>query len=424
MAKTLILTNKKYKSDNTDYLHKLLDDKDLSDVTLATGDGKQIRSHRIVLCSVSKFLRDIFLRDPHQAIVIYLKGVAHDDLQRILTYIYKGECEVEYENLEAFLELGKELQIKGISDLSMSNNIKENIISPEEKSNAHTKAAIENQICLNKKNVKLDQYKKSEYEKSTIEDISFVNSTDQVIVRKGNKYIKARCNIDDCNVVLCSKNSLKLHQTSQHNIGEKFQCDQCDYQTAYKDALNIHVGTVHENVRYQCEQCDYRATQKSALNIHIRAQHEGVKFTCDMCGKLFRQYSSLIKHIEYKHGERKFKCDECDYLAGQPQHLTSHLLSKHNVTRSLSEVKSMFRKRKVNKTRMKIEGLHMTTHEETVTATIKEEGREDHNGEDRVDTEKSIMKESKQVQGGLQNMEADIEDYFFLFDKSYLTTTE
>ena len=53
----------------------------------------------------------------------------------------------------------------------------------------------------------------------------------------------------------------------------------------------------------------------------------------------------------------------------------------------------------------------MTTHEETVTATIKEEDREDQNGEDRVDTEKNILKESKQVQGGLQNMEAAIEGH-------------
>ena len=140
---------------------------------------------------------------------------------------------------------------------------------------------------------------------------------------------KAAFVCSECGKSLSTKEKLRLHKISKHDIGEKHLCSECEFQTAYKEALQKHVDTVHRNVRYPCDQCDYKATQKGSLRIHIRAQHEGVKFTCDKCGKIYGQYSTLARHIEYMHGTRRYKCGHCDYVAGQPHHLSAHKAAKH-----------------------------------------------------------------------------------------------
>ena len=53
---------------------KLWNDQDFSDVTLATVDNQQIRAHKVILSSSSKFFRNIFLKNQHQNPLIYLNG--------------------------------------------------------------------------------------------------------------------------------------------------------------------------------------------------------------------------------------------------------------------------------------------------------------------------------------------------------------
>ena len=93
----------------------LLNDSLFTDVTLVTEDDMQIDSHRIILSTCSPFFRNIFERNPHQKPLLYLKGVPHSDLRKILDYIYLGECQVNSDRLERLLILGETLQIHGLT---------------------------------------------------------------------------------------------------------------------------------------------------------------------------------------------------------------------------------------------------------------------------------------------------------------------
>ena len=88
------------------YIQQLWNDQSLADVTLATKDDQSIRVHKIILGSGSSFFRDIFSRYSHQNPFIYLKDIQYVDLEKIIEFIYTGQCDVGQTQLEQFISTG------------------------------------------------------------------------------------------------------------------------------------------------------------------------------------------------------------------------------------------------------------------------------------------------------------------------------
>ena len=87
----------------------LYTDKDFTDVTLATEDGRQLKAHKVILSSCSSFFKKILLNNPHQHILLFLKGVRYSQLKSVLQFIYLGQAEVEQEDLQKIFKF-KDLQ--------------------------------------------------------------------------------------------------------------------------------------------------------------------------------------------------------------------------------------------------------------------------------------------------------------------------
>ena len=95
---------------------KLRGEKDFSDVTLACGDGQQMEAHRAILSSCSPFFKTMLLRFKHPHQVLYMRGLKSEDLVAVLDFIYYGETSVYQENLDSFLALAEEFQLKGLTE--------------------------------------------------------------------------------------------------------------------------------------------------------------------------------------------------------------------------------------------------------------------------------------------------------------------
>ena len=54
---------------------ELRDNLDLSDVTLACKDGRNINAHKAVIFTASPILRDIIMNNKHPHPLIYMKGI-------------------------------------------------------------------------------------------------------------------------------------------------------------------------------------------------------------------------------------------------------------------------------------------------------------------------------------------------------------
>ena len=88
---------------------------DFVDVTLACEDGQQIEAHKMILAASSPFFQRILKGNKHSHPLIYMKGMKTDDLAAIVDFLYFGEANVYQENLESFLAIAEELQIKGLA---------------------------------------------------------------------------------------------------------------------------------------------------------------------------------------------------------------------------------------------------------------------------------------------------------------------
>ena len=126
-------------------------DLEFADVTLVSDDGKQFETHKIILASSSPFFMEVLRKNKHPHPLIYMRGVKAEELLAMLDFLYFGEASVNQESLEVFLGLAEELELKGLTNSSWSNN-------KDYETNQHLQKTI-----LNRKNTKRNQLQMYEF---------------------------------------------------------------------------------------------------------------------------------------------------------------------------------------------------------------------------------------------------------------------
>ncbi|XP_059487847.1 protein bric-a-brac 2-like isoform X42 [Neocloeon triangulifer] len=90
-------------------------DRDLVDVTLSC-EGKKIPAHKMLLSACSSYFKSLFKENPCQHPVIIFRNVAFDDLMALVDFMYKGEVNVEQEQLASFLNTAELLEVQGLTN--------------------------------------------------------------------------------------------------------------------------------------------------------------------------------------------------------------------------------------------------------------------------------------------------------------------
>ena len=245
-----------FKDNITSSFGELREDKDLTDVTLACEDGKQVEAHKVILAASSPFFKDILKRNKHPHPLIYMRGLKSEDLLAIIDFLYLGEANVDQENLDSFLALAEELRLKGLTGTDNPEKAKEPIeevkqhfkIAPirrehvkqskppsrpqyQTPTNPDTVVALEN-ISINANIQDLDDQIKS---MMTMTDIKSAN---------GEKYM-AKCNI--CGKEAAS-NNMPSHIEANHITGFSHSCNICGKTSRSRNALRVHKHTYHETI--------------------------------------------------------------------------------------------------------------------------------------------------------------------------------
>ena len=101
----------------------LRDDQDFADVTLACEGGQKIEAHKVILAASSPVLQNLLNLNKHPHPLIYMRGMKSEDLSAIIDFLYYGSANVYQENLESFLSIAEEFQLKGLR--RQDNNSKE-----------------------------------------------------------------------------------------------------------------------------------------------------------------------------------------------------------------------------------------------------------------------------------------------------------
>ena len=112
-----------FQLETPEFRRQLWEGKDLTDVTLATGDGQQILSHRVILSAHSSFFKRILLRNwKQQNLVIYLKDFHLPELELLLELMYLGQVSISKDLLDSVLALGQELGFQGMEGINEDHN--------------------------------------------------------------------------------------------------------------------------------------------------------------------------------------------------------------------------------------------------------------------------------------------------------------
>uniref|UniRef100_A0A0K8TAL0 Broad-complex core protein n=1 Tax=Lygus hesperus TaxID=30085 RepID=A0A0K8TAL0_LYGHE len=98
----------------TQMFDTLREDENLVDVTLCC-EGKKLRAHKMLLSACSTYFREIFQDNPCQHPVIIFRNVKFEDLEALVSFMYKGEVKVEQDGLVSFLSTAELLEVKGLT---------------------------------------------------------------------------------------------------------------------------------------------------------------------------------------------------------------------------------------------------------------------------------------------------------------------
>ena len=240
MQENFCLTWNDFKENTISSFGNLREEAEFADVTLVCKDGQLVEAHKLILAASSPIFWNMLKTNKQANPLIYLSGMNMDNLTAILDFMYCGEAIVPQKNLELFLGIGEELQIKGLV--------------------GNSGAAQELQTKSANK-----------------------------IVKKEDNFLQACDSYLD--QVATANNDTVLFSGNLQELDEK--CNSMMEKTLKKSA--------HGQPLYKCGPCG-KETTSGDLKKHIEANHlEGISIPCDFCENTFRSRDSLRNHNYKQH---------------------------------------------------------------------------------------------------------------------------
>ena len=221
---------------------KLREESDFKDVTLICEDGQQVEAHKVILTASSPLFQKLLCVKSHPHPLIYMRGVNFDDLVAIVDFLYCGEANVFQENLESFLALAEELQLKGL--MGRTNERVEDLDNRE-----RPQPSFDAETNLPKTIFKGEA------------------SDNRVVRANDNKVAIQSSYSGDFDKLEEMVKSMMEKSESKHASGRQ-KADRC--KVCGKEGMG------------------------SAIKDHIEANHiEGIALPCNLCGKIFRSRNGL-----------------------------------------------------------------------------------------------------------------------------------
>ena len=221
--------------------YDLRKDSDFCDVTLVCEEDQRIEAHRIILTACSPFFSSVLKKNKHSHPMIYMRGLKAKDLVAIVDFIYHGEANIYEEDLDGFLIIAEELQLKGLAGTQdkTPTAFQEQIKKP-------------NHIKPNQKTVPLQElpmFKESD-----------ITAIDTFEVEAGKLLVPLDTGNEDLKAQLDSM----MEKSLDGDI--KYSCTTCGKQSKGKNW-----GMARKDMRQNIE-------------THI----EGLSYPCNQCGKISR----------------------------------------------------------------------------------------------------------------------------------------
>lgn len=215
-----------------DYLYQ---NEKFVDCTLAC-DGVLIKAHKMVLSASSPYFEKIFAEIPCPHPVIIIKDIAAAELKQIVEFMYKGEINVQQDEIKTLLQVAELLKVRGLADITDKNT----------DSSATMKEIILRERETNKARKSTNLQKRSSDVSSTDCLVPVENSSSASKKRKTSNSAKKITNV---NVIYPEENSTN----SNLFLGSELDTDSIDVQSTIpvidiKDETMSDVSSINPTV--------------------------------------------------------------------------------------------------------------------------------------------------------------------------------
>ncbi|XP_014283865.1 broad-complex core protein isoforms 1/2/3/4/5 isoform X3 [Halyomorpha halys] len=314
-------TNQQFSLRWNNYLHhiteafdSLREDENLVDVTLCC-EGRKIKAHKMLLSACSSYFREIFKENPCHHPIIVFHNVKYEDLWALVSFMYKGEVNVEQEGLSSFLNTAELLEVQGLTGGPSRTDETDDENSQEPKTNrkqSSPKSSTRPESPVPKRRkLPTDDGLKKEHTKSplalvkTEPDFYGGDSLDESEDQKPQ--------------------SLSLSQKLDKNYDNNYSDENMDgsseigtaggstnEMTNMPDSLQAPLPVLHT-----CAECGKTFRHSGSLSMHKRL-HIGDTY-CTFCGRVFSRKYYLKLHMKMHHYQ------------GQPPSVSSEIIQKTNL---------------------------------------------------------------------------------------------
>lgn len=282
-SKRVKLCRDDFSSSISKSVRNLVKDQNFTDVTLVSEHNEQIKAHKVILSSSSKFFEKILTMNPHQHPLIYLKGVKQELLHQIIEFIYIGEVKLCESEVDSFVKLGKELEVEGLADDQLEEV--QGDIATEEPIVPKLEVEVNSSLEERLDEVEVGSFLEERLEEDMDSEFSF------------EELATAETAIETEIIAAPPKKRIK----QERGADNRYSCPQCDYSSEHHVSVKKHRLSKHEAVRFQCERCERSYTDSSALLRHKKSFHDGVVHKCETCDKCFSEGGALTRHKKNIH---------------------------------------------------------------------------------------------------------------------------
>ena len=210
---------------------ELRTDNDFTDVTLACED-QSIKAHKVVLSTCSPFFKKLLKTYSHSQPLIYMKGMKANSLTAVIDFLYLGEANVFEEELDSFLALAEELQLKGLE-----GNSKQEVPDHQTEKFSHTDRSVE----VKKQNLPDRRISDVKFEN----EASFSQGTAMMTYQQKPKL----------NSLIEPATMAKIESMIEKRVDGKY-CTNCGYTSKNSGHMKEHVEKHIEGLEYYCNICD------------------------------------------------------------------------------------------------------------------------------------------------------------------------
>merc|ERR1712025_1292196 len=293
------------------------EEKDFFDCTLSCG-SRQIQAHKLILSACSPFFRTVLKQNSHQHPLLYLKGVEYGDLQAVLNFMYHGEVNVAQEELNSFLSVAEDLQVKGLTqnESSSSSNSKRELPSSNPKREVPPPAP--------------PQMPKSRQSFREPDNPTGRHRPPPSATNQGTYYQQPESDdIQEIPMPVVKTEPQPVQPTTTNSsvvdtMGMEVANMEEGYVEGYDDygGYESHGYEVGESQGYGEHQyggnesvSQQQGTVDSSSYITIGYNENGIKiFTCQICGKAFKKNAHVKTHIENVHSGAPVQCGVCNKI--------------------------------------------------------------------------------------------------------------